>query len=322
MQAMVQSGYGSPDQVLRLQDIDRPVVGDDQVLVRVRAAAVNWADWALVRGLPYMLRLGYGLRKPRDGVRGTDVAGQVDAVGAKVTRFRPGDEVLGWCKRALAEYSCAGEKDFVPKPAGLTFEQAAAVPMAGTVALQALRDVGKLQPGQQVLINGASGGIGTFAVQIAKAFGAKVTGVCSTGNLDLVRSIGADEVIDYTEEDFTARGERYDLILDMADKHSLSERRRALTPKGTLIPNSGEGGRWVGSLGRIIKARLLSPFVGERLRPFLSLAKHADLVALCELIESGRLTPVVGTTYPLSEAPAALNEIGGGHARGRVVVTP
>ena len=322
MQAMVQSGYGSPDQVLRLQDIDRPVVGDDQVLVRVRAAAVNWADWALVRGLPYMLRLGYGLRKPRDGVRGTDVAGQVDAVGAKVTRFRPGDEVLGWCKRALAEYSCAGEKDFVPKPAGLTFEQAAAVPMAGTVALQALRDVGKLQRGQKVLVNGASGGIGTFAVQIAKAFGAKVTGVCSTGNLDLVRSIGADEVIDYTEEDFTARGERYDLILDMADKHSLSERRRALTPKGTLIPNSGEGGRWVGSLGRIIKARLLSPFVGERLRPFLSLAKHADLVALCELIESGRLTPVVGTTYPLSEAPAALNEIGGGHARGRVVVTP
>ena len=324
MKAIVQDKYGSPDDVLELKEIDKPVVKDNEVLVRVHAAAVNWADWSIMRGLPYMLRMVYGLRKPRNGVRGTDVAGKVEAVGKNVKQFQPGDEVFGWCKGAFAEYVCAGENNFVPKPVGLTFEQAAAVPMSACVALQALRDQGKVQPGQKVLINGASGGIGTFAVQIAKSFGADVTGVCSTRNVDMVRSIGADHVIDYTQEDFTQSGQRYDFILDNVANHSLSDCRRALTPKGTLLPNSGQerwGGRWIGGMGRVVKALVLSLFVRQQGRPFVSFATNEDLVVLKELIESGKVTPVIDRTYPLSETPEALGYLGEGHARGKVVIT-
>lgn len=319
MKAIVQDRYGSPN-VLDLRDVGEPAPGKHEVLLRVHAAGVNWADWAIVRGVPYVLRLGYGLRGPR-GIRGTDVAGTVEAVGEGVERLRPGEVVFGQGKGAFAELACAQEDHLVAKPAELSFEQAAAVPMAGLCALQALRDVGKVQRGQKVLVNGASGGIGTFAVQIAKALGAEVTGVCSTANLELVRSIGADHAIDYTREDFTERGEMYDLILDIADNRSLSARRHVLTPGGTLIPNSGSGGRWFGSLGRILKARLMSPFVSQRLRPFLSLPKQEDLVALKELIGSGAVAPVVGRTYSLSDAAEAIRFVGEGHARGKVVVT-
>jgi NADPH:quinone reductase-like Zn-dependent oxidoreductase len=311
MKAAVQEEYGSPD-VLELREIDRPVVKDDEVLVRVRAASVNTADWSIMRGLPLVLRLVYGLRKPRNGIRGTDVAGQVEAVGKNVTQFQPGDEVFGWCKGSFAEYVCAEENNFVSKPATVTFEQAAAVPLTGCVALQALRDKGEVQPGQKVLINGASGGIGTFAVQIAKSLGAEVTGVCSTRNADMVRSIGADHVIDYTQDDFTKGGQRYDFILDNVENHSLSECRRALTPKGTLVPNHGT---------RTIRSLALSPFVRQRLRPFLSLSKNADLVVLKDLIETGQVTPIIDRTYPLSETPGAVGYVGEGHTQGKVVVT-
>ncbi len=321
MKAIIHDEYGPPEDVLKLKDVDDPVLRDDEVLVRVHAAAVNWADWAATRGLPYIMRAVFGLRGPRNGVRGSDVAGTVEAVGRNVKLLRRGDEVFGWCTGAFAELVRAKEKNLVPKSASLTFEQAAAVPMAGFCALQALRDVGKVRPGQRVLINGASGGIGTFAVQIAKKLGAEVTGVCSTGNLDLVRSLGADHVIDYTREDFTRGGQRYDLILDIADDRSLAERRRVLAPTGTLIPNSGVGGRWFGSVGRIVKARLLSPFVRHRLRPFLSLPRNEDLVALTELIEAGEVTAVIDRTYALIETPEAIGYVGEGHARGKVVIT-
>lgn len=321
MQAIVQSAYGSPADVLNLQEVARPVPKDEEVLLRVGAAGVNWADWSMVRGKPYVMRLMYGPRKPRNGVGGMDVAGTIEAVGKKVTKLQPGDEVFGQGQGAFAEYARAKAKNLVAKPAGLSYEEAAAVPMAGLVALQALRDVGKVQPGQKVLVNGASGGIGSFTVQIAKTFGAEVTGVCSTGNLDLVRSIGADHVIDYTKEDFTKLGEKYDFILDMADKHSLSERRQVLTAKGTLIPNSGEGGAWFGSLGRIIGARLRSPFVSQKLAPFISLPKNEDLLTLKELIESGQIKPIIDRTLPLGETADAISYVGAGHARGKTVVT-
>jgi NADPH:quinone reductase-like Zn-dependent oxidoreductase len=267
------------------------------------------------------MRMMYGFTRPRNPVRGTDVAGTVEAIGNNVTALAIGDEVLGQSQATFAEYACAQAKHLVAKPKGLAFEQAAAVPMAGMVALQALRDVGKVQPGQKVLVNGASGGIGTFAVQIAKVFGAEVTGVCSTPNLDLVRSIGADHVLDYTQEDYTKTGRRYDCILDIADNHSLSDRRRALTPKGTLIPNSGEGGPWTGSIGRIVGARLVSPFVSQHLHPFLSLPKQEDLALLAELVESGKITPVIDRTYPLIEAGDAIAYVGKGHAGGNTVLT-
>ena len=320
MKAIVQEAYGSPREVLAFRDIEQPSPAKDGVLLRVHAAAVNWADHAIVRGIPYVFRLGYGLRRPRSAVRGMDVAGTVEAVGDRVERLRPGDPVLGQGTGAFAELATAPERNLVPKPSRVSFEQAAAVPVAGLCALQALRDAGNLRAGQKVLINGASGGIGTFAVQIAKAFGAEVTGVCSTPNLELVRSLGADHVIDYTREDFTESGERYDVILDIADNRTLSDRRRVLAPTGTLIPNSGEGGRWFGSLGRIAKARLVSPFVRQRLHPFVSMPKRADLVALNELLASGTVTPVVGRTYPLIEVPEAIQYVGEGHARGKVVI--
>ncbi len=323
MKAIVQDRYGSPDDVLQFQEVDKPEIGDGDVLLRIRAAAVNPGDWAIVRGLPYIARPVYGLRKPKNGVRGTDVAGEVEAVGKRATRFRPGDEVFGWCEDlggAFAEYASVSEDALQPKPANLTFEQAAAVPMAGSVALEALRDV---QAGQTVLVNGASGGIGTFAVQIAKSLGAEVTGVCSTSNVDLVRSIGADQVIDYTKEDFTQAGQRYDFILDNVGNHSLSDLRRVLTPKGTLVPNGGGfQNRWFASGGRVIRAKVSSRFVSQTLRTFIISPKQENLAVLRELIESGKITPVIDRTYPLSETPQAIDHVGGGHARGKVVINP
>jgi NADPH:quinone reductase-like Zn-dependent oxidoreductase len=321
MKAMVQDRYGSAE-VLQLRDIEKPEIGDHDVLVHVRAAGVNPADWAVMSGLPYIARPVYGLRKPKNPVRGTDVAGQVETVGPSVTRFRPGYEVFGWCVGAYAEYASVSEDALALKPATLTFEQAASVPMAGLVALQALRDHGNVQAGQSVLINGASGGIGTFAVQIAKSLGADVTGVCSTGNVDLVRSIGADHVIDYTQKDFTQDGQRYDFILDNVANHPLSDLRAALTPTGTLVPNGGGfDNRWFASGGRVIRAHALNRFVGHTLRPFLVSFNLEDLVVLKEMIEAGKLTPVIDRTYQLTETPQAIAHVGKGHASGKVAIT-
>jgi NADPH:quinone reductase-like Zn-dependent oxidoreductase len=321
---MVQDEYGSTS-VLELRDIDKPEFGDDEVLVHVHAAGVNPGDWAIMSGLPYIARPVYGLRKPKNAVRGTDVAGTVEAIGTGVTRLQPGDEVFGWCSGlggAFAEYASVSEEALVLKPTKLSFEQAAAVPMAGTVALQALRDHGGVRAGQKILINGASGGIGTFAVQIAKAFGAEVTGVCSTRNANLVRSIGADHVIDYTLEDFTRKDQRYDFILDNVANHSLSDLRRALTPTGTLVPNGGGfDNHWFASGGRVIGAHVLGRFVSHRLRPFVVSPKLEDLLVLKELIEVGKVTPVIDRAYPLGEAAQAIGHVGEGHARGKVAIT-
>ena len=321
MKAIVQHKYGSPDDVLELQDIDTPVVKDDEVLVRVHAAGLHVGDCFSVRGAPFPVRLATGLFKPKHGVPGYDVAGHVEAVGKNVKQLQPGEEVFGACTGTCAEYACAGEDKLALKPANLTLEEAAALPTSALAALHALRDVGKVQPGQKVLINGASGGIGTFAVQIAKSYGAEVTGVCSTRNVDMVRSIGADHVVDYTQEDFTQGGQRYDLIFDNVENRSLSDCRRALAPDGTLILNSGSGARGIGFLVRLVKPLLLSPFVRQNLRRYLSTPNHEDLVVLKDLVESGKLKPVIDKTYPLRETPAALAYIEGGHARGKVVIT-
>lgn len=320
MRAAVQRTYGPPEEVVHIDDISTPEFGHDEVLVRVRAAGVNWADASMTTGKPYVMRVGFGLRSPRQGVRGTDVAGTVEAVGKNVTKHSPGDEVFGWSTATFAEFTAAKEHQLIPKPVGTSFEQAAGLPMAGCVALQAVRDIAHTQPGHKVLVNGASGGIGSLTVQIAKAYGAEVTGVCSTPNLKFVRSLGADRVIDYTEEDFTQGSERYDLILDIADKHTLAQRRDVLTSRGTLIPNSGEGGPWLGSIGRIFSAWIVSPFVSQKLRPFLSLAKTEDLTALADMVDDGTLSPVVGDTYPLAETGTAIAHAGSGHARGKIVV--
>jgi NADPH:quinone reductase-like Zn-dependent oxidoreductase len=292
------------------------VVGDDDVLVRVHAAAIHAGDYFVMKGEPFAARLASGLLKPKYGVPGYDLAGHVEAVGKNVKGLQPGDEVFGEGHGTCAEYSCAAQGNLIPKPANLTFEQAAAVPVSALAALQALRHAGEVQPGQKVLINGASGGVGTFAVQIAKAYGAEVTGVCSTRNVDMVRSIGADHVIDYTQEDFTQGEQRYDLILDNVANHSLSDCRRVLTPQGTHQPNSGHSG-----MGYIIKAFVLSLFVRQQGRPFLSLPNKEDLTVLKEFIEAGKVTPVIDRTYPLSETPAAMAYVGEGHARGKVVIT-
>ncbi|MBA3236518.1 MAG: NAD(P)-dependent alcohol dehydrogenase [Chloroflexi bacterium] len=298
------------------------MIKDHEVLVRVRAAAVNPPDWAALTGVPYIARLAFGLRKPRNGVGGSDVAGTIETIGKGVTRLCVGDEVFGAGAGTFAEYAVAAEEHLVPKPANVTFEQAAAVPMAGMVALQALRDHGRIQPGQKVLINGAGGGIGTFAVQIAKSFGADVTGVCSTTKVNMVRSIGADHVIDYTVEDFTQGDQRYDFILDNVSTHTLLHLRRALTPKGTLVPNGGQyWHRWIASSAVLINAPLLSLVVSQRIRPFLQVSKQHDLLALKDLLESGKVTPVIDRTYPLSRAPEAIGHFGEGHAHGKVVIT-
>jgi NADPH:quinone reductase-like Zn-dependent oxidoreductase len=323
MKAIVQDTYGAAD-VLELRDIDKPVVGDDEVLVRVHAAGVDPGVWHLMTGLPYLVRvMGYGLRTPKTRVRGRDVAGRVEAVGKNVTRFHRGDEVFGICDGSFAEYTSARADKLAPKPVNLTSEQAAAVPISGVTALQGLRDAGKVQPGQQVLVIGAAGGVGSFAVQLAKAFGAEVTGVCSTTKLDLVRSIGADQVIDYAREDFADGVQRYDLIVDTAGNRSLRHLRRALTPRGTLVIVGGEGGgRWLGGFDRqILRAPVLSRFVRQRLRPFISKERSEDLVVLKELIEAGKLTPIIDRTYPLAEAPEAIRYLEQGHARGKVVIT-
>ncbi len=323
MKAIVQDTYGSAD-VLRLEDIDKPVVGDDDVLVRVHAAGVNPAVWHLMTGMPYLMRvMGAGLRKPNVHVRGADVAGRVEAVGKSVTKFQPGDEVFGACDGAFAEYASARADKFVRMPTNLTFEQAAAVPDSGCTALRGVRDAGKVKPGQKVLIIGAGGGIGTFAVQIAKAFGAEVTGVCSTTKVDMVQSIGADHAIDYTREEFADGRQHYDVILDIAGRRSLSHLRRALAPTGTLVIIGGEGGgRWFGGTGRNLQALMLSPFVRQNLRaPVYLAARNADLVTLKELIEAGKVTPVIDRTYLLQEVPEAIRYWEAGHARGKVVIT-
>ena len=317
MKAITQDRYGSAD-VLKAQDIDMPDIGDDDVLVRVHAASVHIGDWILMTGVPYVMRMGTGLAKPKNRVPGTDVAGTIEAVGSQVHSLRPGDEVFGWCTGAFAEYARAPEDQFVKKPANLTFEQAAAVGVSATTALQLLRDDGKVQPGQKVLINGASGGVGTFAVQIAKAFGAEVTGVSSTKNLELVRSIGADHVIDYTREDFRSGAERYDLILDNVGDRSMSDTRRALAPTGILISNGG--GHLDGKLGRTIRAAVVSMIVRQQGRPSVKTQNRADLVALKELVEAGKVTPVIGGTYPLQRTAEAIGHVATGHARGTLVI--
>ena len=321
MQAIVQDGYGS-GKALELREIETPEIGEHDVLVRVRAAGVNPADWAVMSGLPYIARPVYGLRRPKVGVRGTDVAGAVAAIGSGVTRFKPGDEVFGASTGSYAEYAAASENELALKPANLTFEQAATVPMAGLVALQAIRDRGQVTAGQTVLVNGASGGIGTFAVQIAKALGAEVTAVASTRNVELVRSVGADHVIDYTKEDFTKSGKRYDVILDNVSNHSLSRLRGSLAATGILIPNGGNfGNRWFASAGRLLQAAVLFRFGTQRLGNFLVTTNHDDLVALKELIEAGRVTPVLDRTYPLSLTAQAIDRVGAGHAQGKIAIT-
>jgi NADPH:quinone reductase-like Zn-dependent oxidoreductase len=323
MKAMVRDTYGPPD-VLELRDIDIPEIGDDEVLVRVHAAGVGRDVWHVMTGLPYPIRLaGYGLRAPKNPVIGSDMAGVVEAVGKNVSRFQPGDEVFGIGKGSYAEYVCAREDKLAPRPAeNLTFEQAAVVAIMGSTALQALRDHGKVHPGQEVLVIGASGGVGTYAVQLAKAFGAHVTGVCSTTKVEMVRSIGADHVIDYTQEDFAEGDQRYDLILDIGGNSSLSRLRRALAPQGTLVIVGGEGGgRWLGGTDRQIRALVLSPFVSQKLGTFVNKENHEDLLVLGELIESGKVTPVIDRTYPLSEVPEAIRYLEEGHARGKVVIT-
>ncbi|GAT69685.1 NADPH:quinone reductase [Planomonospora sphaerica] len=322
MRAVVRDRYGSPD-VLRLEEIGRPVAGDDEVLVRVRAAAVNSADCKLMRGEPSLVRLmGYGVFKPKQRILGRDFAGRVEAVGRNVGNFRPGDEVFGeTAGGAFAEYVSVREGALGPKPENLTFEQAAAVPLAGSTALQGLRDRGGVRPGQRVLVNGASGGVGTFAVQIAKALGAEVTGVCSARNAELVRSLGADRVVDYATEDFTRSGRRYDLVLDVAGSRSLRALRSVLDPGGTLVLCSGEGGRRIGPMGHIVGALALSLFVGQSLRPLAAKTTAESLAALRELVESGKVVPAVDRTYPLSEAPEAMRYLEEEHARAKIVIT-
>jgi NADPH:quinone reductase-like Zn-dependent oxidoreductase len=321
MQAIVQHKYGQPADVLKLDEIDKPVVNHDEVSVRVRAASINIGDVYMTRGVPYAMRPVFSMSKAKNGVPGSDVAGIVEAVGESVTHLRPGDEVFGWCKGAFAEYVSASQDALTPMPADLTFEQASAIGVSAFTALQALRDHGKVQSGQSVLITGASGGVGTFAVQIAKSLGSEVTGVCSTRNLDMVRSIGVDHVIDYTKQDFTRSDQRYDLILDNVGNHSLSDARRALTPDGRLLANGAPVSGWVGGLGYFLNAFVQSLFVGGQGRPFVSMPNSRDLAALRELAEGSEVTPVIDRTYPLSETPEAIGHVGEGHAQGKTIIT-
>lgn len=321
MRAAVQHRYGPPT-VLEVSEVGLPLPGRGDVLVKVGAASVHPGDYFIMTGEPYMVRLAFGLRRPRHGIPGMDLAGVVASVGKDVTALRSGDKVFGWSTAgALAEYACIPAKNLVPMPANLSMVDAAAVPTSAMTALQALRDIAQVRPGQTVLVTGASGGVGSFAVQIAKAFGAEVTGVCSTRNVDLVRSLGADHVVDYTRTDYTSTGKRYDVILDNVEAQPLAAVRRALAPTGNLIPNSGRGGRWFGPVGRIVKARVLSGFTRQHLRPFTSLGKRQDLLTLADLLTTGQVTPVIDRTYPLEEAADALRYVGAGHTRGKVVVT-
>jgi NADPH:quinone reductase-like Zn-dependent oxidoreductase len=321
MKAIVQEKYGSAD-VLELRDVEKPQPEDDEVLIRVHAAGVDPGVWHLMTGRPYLVRaMGFGLRRPKIRVRGTDAAGIVEATGKNVVRLKPGDSVYGTCDGSFAEYACAKAERFAPKPSNLSFKQAAAVPVSGVTALHGLRDAGKLQPEQKVLIIGAAGGVGTYAVQLAKAFGAVVTGVCSTSKAELVRAIGADEVIDYTREDFTEGTRRFDLILDTAGRRPLSQVRQALTPQGTLVIVGGEGGdRWLGGFQRQIFAPLRSRFTEQNVVGLISTERQQDLLTLKDLIEESKLTPVIDRTYALGEAPQAIRYLEQGHARGKVVL--
>ena len=325
MKAIEYTKYGPPE-VLEFKEVEKPTPKDNEVLIKIHAASVNPLDWHYTRGVPLMLRAGAGLRKPKDTRLGVDFSGKVEVVGRDVTQFKSGDEVYGARTGAFAEYVCKVEKTLALKPVNLTFEQAAAVPVAACTALQGLRDKGQIQPGQKVLINGAAGGVGTFAVQIAKSFGAEVTGVCSTRNVDMVRSLGADHVIDYTKEDFTRSGHRYDLILDNAGNRSLSDLRRVLTPNGTLVFNGGgplsaSQGRLLGPLAHSIRATMLSRFVRQKVTTFLASVTKEDLLFLKELTEAGKVTPIIDRTYPLSETAEAICYLEDGHARAKVVIT-
>jgi NADPH:quinone reductase-like Zn-dependent oxidoreductase len=325
VKAIVRDTYGSAD-VLELTDIDKPEPGDDEVLLRVHAASVNPADWHILRGVPYIARMQFGLGKPKDRVLGCDVAGHIEAVGNNVTMLQPGEEVFGspfmHGLGAFAEWVCISEDLLAPKPANLSFEQVAAVPLAALTALQALRGQGRIEPGYKVLIIGASGGVGTFAVQIAKSFDAEVSGVCSTRNLEMVRALGAEHVIDYTQEDFTHSGQKYDLIFQLAGTLSPSECRSALTSNGTLLISSGESeGSWIGPLDRVIKALVLSPFVSQKMASFTVKPNREDLQLLKQFIEDGTITPVIDRTYPLAEVPEAIGYLEEGHAQGKVVIS-
>jgi NADPH:quinone reductase-like Zn-dependent oxidoreductase len=328
MKGIVYYDYGSPS-VLQYEEMETPTPGNDEVLIKVRAASVNPYDWHFMRGAPYPLRIAAGLSKPKDRRLGADVAGRVEAVGKNVTRFKPGDEVFGVGRGAFAEYACACESKVVLKTKNVTFEQAASVPIAGLTALQGLRrgglgGKGQLQPGQKVLINGAAGGVGTFAVQIAKSFNAEVTGVCSTRNVDMVRSIGANRVIDYTQEDFTTSGQRYDLILDCVSNHSLSAFRRVLSPKGSyiIVGAADGGGRWMLSLlARLIKALGMSWLGSQKLVIVGAKIWKEDLTILCDLMAAGKVTPIIDRNYSLREVPEAIRYLEAGHARGKVVIT-
>ena len=319
MMAIVYHRYGPPE-VLGLREVGRPVVGDEGVLIRVRAASVNPYEWHFMRGEPYLARLQMGL-KPRTGRLGVDVAGTVEAVGRKVTEFQRGDEVFGTCEGAFAEYAVGSETSLVSKPANVSFEQAAAVGIAAFTAMQGLRDFGSVRAGQTVLINGAAGGVGTFAVQFAKVWGAEVTAVCSTRNIDLVRSIGADHVIDYTRDDFTRGDQRYDLMLDLIGNHSLSRCRRVLTPNGTFVMLGGQSGRWIRPMDRVLKTLLSSPFVSQKLVLGRAVWRKDDLRAIRELLRTGQVTTVIDRTYPLSQVAEAIRYLEEGHARGKVVIT-
>jgi NADPH:quinone reductase-like Zn-dependent oxidoreductase len=322
IKAIVYCDYGPPD-VLKLESIEKPVPNDDQVLIKVRAASINPYDWHFIRGIPYILRLEAGLRKPKILRLGGDVAGQIEAVGKNVTQFKAGDEVFGLCSGAWAEY-CLAKSKLALKPAEVSFEQAASLPVAAITALQALRDKGKVQPGQKVLINGSSGGVGTFAVQIAKSLGAEVTGVCSGRNVELVRSLGADHVIDYTKEDFTKGAERYDLIIDNVGTQPLSGFRQVLTPNGICVMIGGGGpqeGNWIGPMARPIKALFLAPFISQKITQMIADVNNKDLTFLAELMQSGKMKSVVDRTYKLSETAAAVRYVEEGHARGKVLIT-
>lgn len=321
MQAIVYTKYGSSD-VLQLKEVEQPTPKDNEVLLKVHAASVNPLDWHFMRGKPYVMRLQSGLRSPKKSTLGVDVAGQVEAVGKDVTEFQPGDNVFGVCNGSFAEYVCAFEKSLVKKPPHLTFEQVAAVPVAAFTALQGLRNQGRIQSGQKVLINGAAGGVGTFAVQIAKSFGAIVTGVCSTRNMTMVESIGADHVINYTQGDFTQSAQRYDLVFDAVGNRSLSDCRRVLNSNGILVLVGGpDKGRLLGPLARSIKGLVLSRFVSQRMVMLLAAWSKDDLVVIQELLDDGKLTPVIDRTYTLSEVPEAIRYLEQGHAQGKVVIT-
>ncbi len=321
MRALIQEDYGEPRDVLGVGEVPQPTPDDDEVLIRVRAASIHIGDVHGIRGVPYLFRPIYGLRGPKARIPGTDIAGTVEAVGPNVTKLAPGDQVFGWCKSAFAEYVVTSADKLAPKPAATSFEYAAALGVSAMVALQALRDAGNVQPGQRVLINGASGGVGTFAVQLAKAFEAEVTAVCSTRNLELVRSIGADHVIDYTQDDFTQGEQRYDLILDNVGTRSLSDIRRALDTNGLLLSNGAPAGGWTRPLGRIIRVLVSSWVVRQQARPVVHAYRASDLIALAELVEAGRLSPVIDLASTLDEGASAVGHVADGHAQGTTVIS-